>query len=34
MHDTYGKGKTAEMLPRLIDYYKENGYEFKTIKSN
>lgn len=34
MHDTYGKGKTAEMLPRLIDYYKNNGYEFKTIKSN
>lgn len=34
MHDTYGKGKTVEMLPRLIDYYKNNGYEFKTIESN
>lgn len=34
MHDTYGKGKTVEMLPRLIDYYKNNGYEFKIIESN
>lgn len=34
MHDTYGKEKTTQMLPALIDYYKNNGYEFKTIKSN
>lgn len=33
MHDTYGKEKTVQMLPKLIDYYKQNGYEFKTIKS-
>lgn len=33
MHDTYGKEKTVEMLPELIDYYKSNGYEFKTIMS-
>ena len=33
MHDTYGKEKTAQMLPELIDYYKANGYEFKTIES-
>lgn len=33
MHDTYGKEKTVEMLPDLIDYYKSNGYEFKTIMS-
>lgn len=33
MHDTYGKEKTAQMLPALIDYYKSNGYEFKTIES-
>ena len=33
MHDTYGKEKTVEMLPELIDYYKNNGYEFKTIIS-
>lgn len=32
MHDTYGKEKTVQMLPALIDYYKSNGYEFKTIK--
>lgn len=32
MHDTYGKEKTAEMLPELIQFYKDNGYEFKTIK--
>lgn len=33
MHDTYGKEKTVEMLPNLIDYYKSHGYEFKTIQS-
>lgn len=33
MHDTYGKQKTANMLPKIIDYFKENGYEFKTIKN-
>ena len=33
MHDTYGKEKTAQMLPELIDYYKNHGYEFKTIQS-
>lgn len=32
MHDTYGKEKTAQMLPSLIEFYKSNGYEFKTIK--
>ncbi|MPQ43442.1 polysaccharide deacetylase family protein [Clostridium tarantellae] len=33
MHDTYGKEKTAEILPQIIDYFKEQGYEFKTIKN-
>lgn len=33
MHDTYGKEKTTQMLPALIDYYKSQGYEFKTILS-
>ncbi|MEG2539603.1 MAG: polysaccharide deacetylase family protein [Clostridium sp.] len=31
MHDTFGKDKTAEMLPQIIKFYKEQGYEFKTI---
>ncbi|MEG0295081.1 MAG: polysaccharide deacetylase family protein [Clostridium sp.] len=31
MHDTFGKEKTAEMLPQIIDYYKSEGYEFKTM---
>lgn len=34
MHDTYGKQKTATMLPQVIDYFKEKGYEFKTIKND
>lgn len=33
MHDAAAKSKTVEMLPALIDYFKSNGYEFKTIKS-
>lgn len=33
MHDSYGKEKTVEILPDVIDYYKNNGYEFKVIKS-
>ncbi len=31
MHDTYGKEKTVTILPEIIKYYKEQGYEFKTI---
>lgn len=31
MHDTYGKENTAKSLDRLIDWYKENGYTFKTL---
>lgn len=31
MHDASDKSYTAEALPRIIDYLKENGYEFKTI---
>lgn len=33
MHDTYGKEKTVQVLPDIIDYYKNNGFEFKVIKS-
>ncbi|MEF9951119.1 MAG: polysaccharide deacetylase family protein [Clostridium sp.] len=33
MHDTFGKQKTAEMLPQIIKFYKEKGYEFKTISN-
>lgn len=32
MHDTYGKEETAKALPSIIDYLKENGYEFKVIQ--
>lgn len=32
MHDGYGKKRTKEVLPEIIDYFKEKGYEFKTIK--
>lgn len=32
--DAAAKSKTVQMLPALIDYFKSNGYEFKTIKSS
>lgn len=32
MHDTYQKEATAEALPRIIEYLKQQGYEFKTIR--
>lgn len=32
MHDTYGKETTAEALPQIIKYLKDQGYEFRTIK--
>lgn len=31
MHDTYGKEETAKALPQIIQYFKENGYAFKTL---
>lgn len=31
MHDTYGKEETAKALPRIIKYFKDNGYAFKTL---
>ena len=31
MHDTYGKEETAKALPAIIKYFKDNGYEFKTL---
>ncbi|OAA85729.1 polysaccharide deacetylase family protein [Clostridium coskatii] len=31
MHDTYGKEETARALPQIIEYLKDQGYEFKTI---
>ena len=33
MHDAAGKEKTIEILPQIIDYYKNEGYEFKVIKN-
>jgi peptidoglycan-N-acetylglucosamine deacetylase len=32
MHDTYGKEETAKVLPEVIEYLKEKGYEFKILK--
>ncbi|WP_411681905.1 polysaccharide deacetylase family protein [Clostridium thailandense] len=32
MHDTYGKEETAKALPKIIEYLKNQGYEFKTLK--
>ncbi|MBW9154559.1 polysaccharide deacetylase family protein [Clostridium estertheticum] len=32
MHDTYGKMQTANALPQIIEYLKDKGYEFRTIK--
>ena len=31
MHDTYGKEETAKALPQIIKYFKDNGYEFRTL---
>lgn len=31
MHDTYGKDETAKALPDIIRYFKEQGYDFKTL---
>lgn len=31
MHDTYGKEETAKALPEIIKYFKDNGYEFRTL---
>lgn len=31
MHDTYGKEETAKALPTIIKYFKDNGYDFKTL---
>ena len=32
MHDTYGKEETVKALPTIIKYFKDNGYEFRTLK--
>ncbi|PRR83204.1 polysaccharide deacetylase family protein [Clostridium vincentii] len=32
MHDTYGKEETVNALPRIIELFKEKGFEFKSIK--
>ena len=31
MHDAQAKAATAEALPQIIAYLKENGYEFKNF---
>ena len=32
MHDTYGKEETVKSLQGIIDYLKEKGFEFRTMK--
>lgn len=34
MHDTDAKGTTAEALPQIIEWGKENGYQFKAMTKN
>lgn len=31
MHDTYGKEETVKALPEIIDYFKDQGFQFKVI---
>ena len=31
MHNTYGKEETVKALPSIIKYFKDNGYEFRTL---
>lgn len=31
MHDTYGKEETAKALPQIIEHFKQQGYEFRTL---
>ena len=31
MHDAAAKKITADMLPQVIEYLKQQGYEFKTF---
>lgn len=32
MHDTYGKEETVKALPRIIEYFQNKGFEFRSIK--
>ncbi|MGL4991716.1 MAG: polysaccharide deacetylase family protein [Sarcina sp.] len=34
MHDSKGKDTTIATLPKIIEYFKEQGYEFKVIGNN
>lgn len=31
MHDTVGKETTVEALPKIIEYYKNRGFEFRAL---
>lgn len=31
MHDTYGKKETVKALPRVIEYFRDHGFEFKIL---
>ena len=32
MHDTYGKEQTVKALPRIIELFKQKGFEFRSMK--
>ena len=34
MHDTEAKGTTVEALPRMIEWFKANGYEFDVLQAD
>ncbi|MBQ2868213.1 MAG: polysaccharide deacetylase, partial [Firmicutes bacterium] len=31
LHDTNSKGTTADALPQIIRYFRDHGYEFKSL---
>lgn len=33
MHDTESKGTTVQALPKIIEYFQKNGYDFKVISN-
>lgn len=34
MHDTNAKQTTVDALPQIIKFYKDNGYEFRTLDNS
>ena len=34
MHDANAKQTTVDALPQIIKFYKDNGYEFRTLENS